>query len=586
MTNSRTLPSDEDIELLVDKYRITECTAVANEMNNFFSNVGKTITKDHIQVSSPSHPIYTFDIQTQNSLTEFEHTNISEIKFIISSLEICAAPGFDDIQIEFLKQNSRLFSQFFTTSINNSFDSQTFPDSLKIAKIKPIFKSGSKLEISNYRPISVLPAMSKIYEIIIRDRLENFVLENKILHPNQFGFIRKSSTTSACASLINKIVLSLDKSKKTACVFIDLKKAFDSLAFNQLLQILQSYHINGNALKILQSYLSNRKQFVNIKGKYSAMLNVDCGVPQGSVLGPLLFNLYINDLLRLKLNGSAQLYADDCALIYSEDSYLSLAQAIHDDLETLFSWLLNRNLVMNLTKTKLMIFNLKESLPNNHQIFNIKINGAIIERVRDYEYLGLTIDDSLNWKLHIEKVGKKVAPFIGLCLRLRPFVNQSTLMSIYYAWVESRLNYCLPIWSSAPKSYLVSLQTLQNRCLKIIQFKPRLTSSIHIYSVNLLSFNQKIVYEKIFTIYKMINGILKCNELLVPNLAITGYATRSKLNIRLPPYLKKLSQLSLFYEGLNLYNKLPNKLRGNKSIGIFKRELKLYVFESIELKLN
>lgn len=147
---------------------------------------------------------------------------------------------------------------------------------------------------------------------------------NKILHKNQFGFLKHSSTTSACANLFNEIVKSTNTSKKTSCIFIDLQKAFDSLNYEKLLKILKNYGICGKPLLLMKSYLTNRKQFVKINNTKSSLLDTTCGVPQGSILGPLLFNLYINDMLKLNLKGKAQLYADDCAIIYSENNFIDL----------------------------------------------------------------------------------------------------------------------------------------------------------------------------------------------------------------------------------------------------------------------
>lgn len=229
---------------------------------------------------------------------------------------------------------------------------------------------------------------------------------------------------------------------------------------------------------------------------------------------------------------------------------------------------------------------MREKLPLDHPIYNIKINNDVIECVSSYIYLGLTIDCSLNWKDHIESVGKKIAPFVGACLRLRPFVTQAALMSIYFAWIDSRLTYCLPIWGSAPKSYLSILQTLQNKCLKIIQCKHYRSPTIHLYSENLLSLHQKIVYENIFTIYKMDSSKLKCNEQLTRNLSVTGYSTRSNSHIRLPYFTKKTSQKSLFYNGINLYNQIPNKIKLINNITTFKTELKKHIFETVEIKIT
>jgi hypothetical protein len=193
-----------------------------------------------------------------------------------------------------------------------------FPDALKIARVVPIHKEGPTDDPSNYRPISVLSLFSKIFELLIRKRLEILLFSNGIINKNQFGFLKKSSTSSAASNLVNEITTKINNKLKTACLFVDLRKAFDCLKYSSLELILHNLGIRSDAKKLLMSYLTNRQQFVVCNGVQSSMSLVVGGVPQGSVLGPLLFLLYINGIFDLKLNGFVQLYADDMALVYGQ----------------------------------------------------------------------------------------------------------------------------------------------------------------------------------------------------------------------------------------------------------------------------
>lgn len=244
LTNKRSIREDESIELLVNSIQIKEPKNIVSHLNNFFASVGKNII-DHNITHSPRPILLKSNPMANNSihLNNYEHTTPNEVASIISNLKRDTSSGYDDVSVDFLKKNINFFSLYLSSSINDSLDANIFPNSLKIARIKPIYKSGSKYDPSNYRPISILPIFSKVFEIVIRDRLESFITENNIINKNQFGFIKASSTTSACAALLHEIVTNINLSKKTACTFIDLKKAFDSLNFEKLLSILYDYGI-------------------------------------------------------------------------------------------------------------------------------------------------------------------------------------------------------------------------------------------------------------------------------------------------------------------------------------------------------
>ena len=191
--------------------------------------------------------------------------------------------------------------------------------------------------------------------------------------------------------------------------------------------------------------------------------------------------------------------------------------------------------------------------------------------------MGLIIDEKLNWSRHVAKVASKIAPYAGILKRIRHFVDTTTLMLIYYAYIDSHLNYVLPVWAAAPKTYLNTLKVLQNKSIKTIGFKHYLTPTSELYSPKLLAFSQKIFYESIFYIYKIKNALVKSNYDLITNIDISGRDTRSAGNLRLPKYKKSLSQNSIYYRGLALYNELPIHVKNIREIATFKKELKNYV---------
>jgi hypothetical protein len=248
-----------------------------------------------------------------SSLSIFKSASSSEVSRYITNLSNNSSPGFDKIQTKFIKNNVDVLSSYLAEAINHCFQSGMFPKCLKYAIVTPIFKKGDKQDSNNYRPISVISIFSKIFELIIKDRLTKHLIENNLIGSKQYGFMKKRSITSAASNLVDNIVHSLNKKKKTAALFIDIKKAFDSMDFNCLTQTLFSYGVKKKALALLMDFLTGRKQSVKVGSTISGKCRIFRGVPQGSIIGPLLFIIYINDLLRLNLVGSPQLFADDFA---------------------------------------------------------------------------------------------------------------------------------------------------------------------------------------------------------------------------------------------------------------------------------
>lgn len=586
ITNKTREVTDDFVQIIQNEKILNSQIEIAEAFNTFFINIGQSITDDIVKP-----PYYQSQITPTSSktcvFTNLDNTTPKEVTSIINKLNSNCSSGYDGLSTKFLKQNINFFAVYLCTKINECLKTGCFPNSLKIAKVKAIFKSGCKLNLTNYRPISVLSVISKVFEIVIKYRLEDYIEKNHIIHPNQYGFIKSSSTISACTSLVHTICDHKNNRKKTAALFIDFKKAFDCISYDKLQNILFDYGIRETALKLILSYLQNRKQFVVVGGESSILQKIVCGVPQGSILGPLLFNIYINIIFSIKLKGHLQLYADDAVLTYGEIDYPTLKSSIQSDLYELQNYLIEYNLVMNLQKTKIMIFKrnyLSKYDTGDSILDSIEINGELISTVTTYKYLGLVIDSTLSWKPHIKELAAKISPFIGLIYRMKKYVSTQILFNIYYAFVDSRLTYCLPIWGRSAKKHTTILQTMQNRAIKIITNKPKLTPTNILFNENFLSFHQKISYESILLIWKIQNKYLQCNVTLPNNYAITQTVTRQKYQIRVPNFRTTTSQSSLLYCGVQLFNDLPEQIRNTKNIFNFKKLLKTYIYKNISIK--
>jgi len=340
-----------------------------------------------------------------------------------------------------------------------SFETGIFPDLCKHAKIKPIFKKADPLLCNNYRPISLLPIFSKIFEKIIYTRMYNFIDKNDLLYDKQFGFRNSHSTSHALISLTESIQSSLDNKNLVSGVFIDLAKAFDTVNHKILCDKMSYYGFRGKFNDLIKSFLSNRKQFVSINGCDSNSLDISCGVPQGSTLGPLLFILYINDLHYSLKYATASHFADDTCLTYASKKPKTLETNLNYDLKNLNQWLCANRLSLNIDKTRLLLFHSKYN-KKNYDI-NIKMKGIKLEPSQSVQYLGLYLDDNLSWDYHITQLSRKLSRANGVLSKLRHYVPISTLIQLYYSLFYSHMSYGILVWSLTAQKNLDKITVLQ-----------------------------------------------------------------------------------------------------------------------------
>ena len=346
--NNETLPK----HLIVDKIEINDAKSTAEKFNEFFVNIGPNLANKIPQCD------LTFKSYLPTINTTLNETMLSEDEFeeAFKLLKRNKSPGHDGLDVNIITSVYELIKKPLLKIFNESINLGIFPENMKIAKVTPIFKSGKKELLTNYRPISVLSCFSKILERIMYNRVYNYLNDNNLLFHKQFGFRKSHSTDHALIELINSTYDSFNQNKYTLGVFIDLSKAFNTVDHNILIDKLNLCVIKNNSLKWFSSYLSNRKQFIQAGAIKTSNLNIICGGPQGSILGPLLFVIYVNDLCNVSKIFEPIIFADDTNLFFSHKNIKELFHNANLELSKVFKWFNASRLSLNKDKTKYTLF--------------------------------------------------------------------------------------------------------------------------------------------------------------------------------------------------------------------------------------
>ena len=373
----------------------------------------------------------------------FRPVTAAEVCEIIAKLKNTSS-NIDELPVRIFKRIRNLLSKPISMLINTSISRGVFPQCLKNAKIIPIFKKGDTQNMSNYRPIALLPTLSKIFERCIADRLTDFLYKSEAIYAQPYGFVKGRSTTNAFIEFTEYIYSCLNRREHCIGVFLDLTKAFDTVNHEVLLGKLERYGVRGLPLQWLASYLKDRQQCVSINGRCSSHRTVNVGIPQGSIMGPILFLLYMNDLPKISSDLLSILYADDTTLLASNSECSTLIQHINDELPKVRQWTIANRLSVYLDKTYAMMFtNRDRAIPTRG---NIYFNDTLVKFKTDEDFLGLIIDNQCKFTRHVDYVCKKISKTIGIIYKLKELVSQKILISLYYSLAYPYLLYANVVW--------------------------------------------------------------------------------------------------------------------------------------------
>ena len=529
-----------------------------NNYNKYFATVGYNIQKelniDHNFHNEKNHDFEPF---------KFENETLESIEKIIDKIKIDVATGIDGIPSKIIKHAKTVISPLITKIINISFETKTFPDILKSAIIKPIHKKEDKNDISNYRPISILPVISKIFERATLNQLLTFFENHCLLSALQHAYRKNHGTVTCLFELLNEIYELIDKKFKAALVSLDLSKAFDTINHDLLLTKLKSFNLGSNSIDFLQSYLTNRTQISKFSKYISTEEKVKSGVPQGSILGPFLFLCFVNDLPDVFDNECKFMaYADDTQLLVFDKNLENLKNKVENVIEVAQNWYNKNGMKNNSSKSEILVISTKktdkiliEVLENN--------NKKIVKSKNWIKVLGVYIDHLLSWSKQIGIVKKNATNIIRRIHRINKFLPIKLKLTLYNTLIVPIFNYADVIWGGCYKKQAKRLQVSQNFAVRSMLGKSKYDSGREaLRELNMLNLEQRrVVHESVFA-HKGLIGNLPINiqnryKLYLPKMS-TRRSKYQKFNI--PQHNLSKFKKSPIYRTIKSWNKAPVNL--------------------------
>lgn len=603
MVNRKVRDQSNVISIHGENVDISDPGEIANEFNDYFITVGRNSFPAELSLPCDCCTSYRF---TNNafSTNSFYFEPISGVELLkeIRSLKNSYSCGNDGISNFILKHIAYNIADILAHIFNLSVNFGIFPEQLKCANVIPLFKKGNKKEKSNYRPISLLPSISKIFEKVIKNRILVYLRSINFFSSLQFGFRAGLSTEDALLDFCTIIQKGLDSKKSCAALFVDITKAFDMVNHSILLQKLYNAGFRGFFYSWLESYLKNRTQKVKINNVLSGSKAINLGVPQGSVLGPILFLIYVNSIFEQPFMGKVKAFADDLAIAYDSTSPLNLCCEINHDVHLLRTWFANHKLIVS-QKTKLLFFSLGTKVLTDvdvmfhapdctrHILCNINCLGHgsefffnsnltcnancfKIDTVEHFKYLGVTIDQHLSWTEHLANLKQYLLSSIRCFYRLRKFCTNNTLKTIYYGIFHSKLEYGICCWGGAYLSKLQQLIVLQKCALRRISNSARLAHTMELFRLTKILPVRHLFYYKVLKIFFLRGGYLQS-----PIYDAYNLRSSSRSVVVQPAFRTTHFRNSYTIVSCQLFDRLPANIRNIRTLSAFLKSVKSWLFE-------
>lgn len=515
-------------------------------------------------------------------LQKFKPIDVDSLREIIFSMPNKGSS--DEIDAVFLRNCFVSVAMPLLNIVNTSLETNIVPANLKISVVTPIPKVSNAGKAAELRPINMLSTVEKVLERVVYGQLIQFLEGNNLLSSVQSGFRERHSCETALQCVLDDWKRKKDNKLITGAVFLDLQRAFETVDRSLLVRKLEGFGVVDDALQWMISYLGDRRQKLKFNGILSDTVQSDLGVPQGSVLGPLLFLLYIDDITHVAGNCSIHLFADDILIYCAFDNVREVAVTINQTLEQVHKWCSYNSMKVNTKKTKFMII----GADRHYKSFNggsMKVNlaGTDIEVVRKFRYLGVIVDYELSFKEHANHVIKTISFKINYLYRCSKYLNPWSLLLLYNSLVLPHFTYCATILYLLQQNEVSRLQKLQNRAMRIILACNRRTPVMHMLNcLQWLSVKNYILYLTMTFVYKIKAQLTPpyLIERICYNSEYHSYNTRTRTNFHIHHAISRSGQNSVFVKGLQAYNELPAELRGAASLKVFKNGMRRRLMEA------
>ena len=556
--------------------RIEDSLEMANEFNDFFVNIASKLKEPVGKINHDK--LKEFCQSKLPSDTKFKIPQVLKenvLKFF-SKMDINKATGTDMIGPRLLKLAAPYIADEVTFICNHSISNSVFPTKWKEAKVTPLHKSGPHEDVNNYRLISILPILSKVLEKHVHDSLSEFLQEFSLLHKTQSGFRTQHSCETALINMTDSWLNAMDKGKIIGVVLVDFKKAFDLVDHRILLNKLDIYGIKDETLMWFSTYLSNRRQQVSVNNTMSDFKQISYGVPQGSILGPLLFLLFINDLPLYTDNVSTDLYADDTTLYDIQDSMEQIGENLQRAINNLHTWCQNNGMILNSSKTKVMLVTSnqkRQRLHNDNLILNY--NNETLSMITNDKILGVYVDNNLTWSEHIKHLSRKIASGIWLLSKIKKFLSQAHRVQFYKSYIQPHIDFCNIVWGSSSESNKLKIFKLQKRACRIILDYNVDDINEAMKTLKIMSVYDRLYLRKAKFMFKIYNNLtpqyITDHFTLRNNVLDTNVSLRSSTTgCFVPPKPRtEYFKHSLRYSGCLVWNSLPTHVKNAETLDTF-----------------
>lgn len=495
-----------------------------------------------------------------------------EISDILKNLKLGKASGSDMISHNMLKHTADTINRPLKTLFNMSLSTQCFPSLWKEATVIPLFKKGDRHQVSNYRPVSLISCLGKVFERVVFKHMYNYLLNENLFYNLQSGFLPNHTTVYQLIEMYDSICNALENKQHICLIFCDISKAFDRVWHKGLIKKLGCYGFHGEFLEWLISYLSNRKQQVLINNNKSSLLRINAGVPQGSVLGPLLFLLYINDIAD-DLESLARLFADDTSLAHASSNKNDIETIINRDLKRINDWSKNWLTTFNPSKTEMLF--ISNTLSAND--ISINFDGTILNPVDSHRHLGVIFSSNAKWQTHIDSIYDSCMKKINVMRKFKYMLSKQVLIRIYKCFILPVLEYACEVWDGCTERDKQRIENIQLEAARIACGLPVFCSKEAIYFESELEpLAKRREQRKLTLFYKMHNQLVPTylQNLLPPTVAeVSHYPLRNSSNYTLPQHRLSLSGSSFISSTTRLWNSLDDNIRNSQSLACFKRSL-------------